>query len=62
MKKFTIFFEAYGRKLKKQVVAKDEHEARMKILNDIKFHKVQFDGMANDDDTAFDFIKDFLKM
>lgn len=59
---YKVFFEVYGKKMQTKVVAKDEHEARMKVLNEIKFHKVQFDSFQNKDDDFFDSIKDILNL
>ena len=40
MEKFTVYFEIYGRKLKTDVIAMNEEQAKMHVTAKIKFFKV----------------------
>lgn len=39
MRNYDVYFELYGKKLKKRVLAKSEADAKKQIANDIVFHK-----------------------
>jgi len=39
MRNFDVYFEIYGKKLKKRVLAENEDDAKKQIVNDIIFHK-----------------------
>lgn len=54
MRKHTIYFEIFGKKLKTTVMANNEREAKELIKNKIIFHKIQAER-----DVGFD-IFDFL--
>ncbi len=45
MKIFTIYFEVFGRKLKKDIEAYSDYEAkeilRLQLLKSLKYHKVE---------------------
>lgn len=40
IKKYDVYFEIYGNKMKTTVTANSESEAKNKIKNKLKFHKV----------------------
>ena len=40
-KKFEVKFEMFGKKMKTEVLAKDEAEARYLILGKVVFHKIE---------------------
>jgi len=40
MNDYMVFFELYGKKMKIHIQATDEDEAKMRIMDDIIFHKV----------------------
>lgn len=61
-KDFVVYFEFYGKKMKTTVLAENEHDAKNKVKEKIKFHKVE---KANSDfnkcmDTI-DELNDFIK-
>ena len=41
MKKYTVFFEIYGKKLKTVVYAESEAKAREIVKNKVVFHKIE---------------------
>lgn len=54
MKTYTVFFEAFGRKMRTEVRAKNETDAQNEIYKKIKFVKVV-------ESEPFDFIKELNK-
>lgn len=51
----TVFFEIYGKKLKVQVDAKDDEEAKYLVRGAIKFHKI-----TSSKKDEVDFLKDMF--
>lgn len=47
-----VYFELYGKKLKAEVEASSEEEARQKIINRLKFHKI-----VKKEDEVLEFLK-----
>ena len=41
MKKFTIYFEFYGRNMKATVLSDNEENAKKQLKNNIIFHKIE---------------------
>ncbi|WP_373399678.1 hypothetical protein V8V91_08475 [Algoriphagus halophilus] len=41
MKQYTVYFEIFNKKLKANVMAKSEEDAKQKIREKISFHKVE---------------------
>jgi hypothetical protein len=41
MPKYTVYFELFTKKMKTEVIAANEHEAKEIIRNKIIFHKVE---------------------
>ena len=41
MKKYKVYFEFFGRKMKTEIFANDKLDAKVKIAEMIKFHKVE---------------------
>lgn len=41
MKKYTVYFDVFGKKLKTSVVASNEEEAKRRVLDKIVFDKVE---------------------
>lgn len=61
-KKFKVLFELYGKKMQTTVIAKDEHDARMQVLNKIVFHSVRFESFVNEEDDALDALKKIFNL
>ncbi len=40
MKKYTLYFEFFGRKMKFSCVARSESEAKLIVIDKIQFHKI----------------------
>jgi uncharacterized lipoprotein YehR (DUF1307 family) len=59
-KKYTVYFELYGKKMKTEVYARDSVEAKNIIKDKIIFHKIEADK-SNDIKNAFDSIPDEFK-
>jgi len=55
--KFTVWFELYGKKMKVTVEAKDAVDARIKVRDSIRFHKIE-----QEKDDVLDFLKDMFNM
>lgn len=65
MKKYDVYFEIFGKKMKASVAAKSEEDAKAAIKEKIIFHKVHedvFDTDSKDLKEAFDAIKNFLNI
>jgi hypothetical protein len=64
MKKFNVYFEIFGKKLKTEVEASSQEDAKKKIKNKIIFHKVEktFDDNKNEVKDSSDFMTDFFNM
>ena len=41
MEKFTIYFELFGKKMKTEIQARSESEAKQKLFDKIVFHKIE---------------------
>jgi hypothetical protein len=59
-KKYTVYFELYGKKMKTEVYAKDSVDAKKVIKDKIIFHKIEADSI-NDVKDAFDGFPDDFK-
>lgn len=59
MKTFRLWFEIYGKKLKVETDAPTEAEARSKVRNSIKFHKVEEVRKTDIPDFIEDIFKNF---
>jgi uncharacterized lipoprotein YehR (DUF1307 family) len=59
-KKYTVYFELYGKKMKTEVYAKDSVDAKKVIKDKIIFHKIEADN-SNDIKDAFDGFPDSFK-
>ena len=60
MKKYNIYFEIYGKKLKTTVNANDPQEAMNLVKNKIIFHKIEEEKRTDVDDFV-DTIKSVFK-
>ena len=56
MKRYTVYFELFGKKMKTTVDAVNELQAQEYIRNQVIFHKVQ--QAAPTDDDVFNFLFD----
>ena len=60
LRKYTVYFELYGKKMRVKVLAESEHDAKQVVKSDIKFHKIEYD--KNDDyNLAMNFFDDLFK-
>jgi hypothetical protein len=59
-KKYTVYFELYGKKMKTEVYAKDSVDAKKVIKDKIIFHKIEADN-SNYIKDAFDGFPDDFK-
>lgn len=50
MKNHTVYFEFFGKKMKTQILAKDQEDAKQKIKEKIKFEKIVADTSKFFDD------------
>lgn len=57
MKKFTIYFEIFGKKMKHSVVAENYDQAKQIIKDKIVFHKVDIEPTFNTEDFLMGFFK-----
>ena len=62
MKKYTVYFEVFGHKLKHVVYATCEEQARDLIKAKIYFHKVEQGRAKSKEDAAFERLKDILNI
>ena len=53
MKKYIIYFEIFGKKLRVKIIAKSVLDAQEQIRNKIKFHKIK-------EQTEFDDLLDII--
>jgi len=58
-KKYTVYFEIFGKKMKTKVLATDQQEARSLVLGKVIFHKIECD---NSEDTVLNNLKDIFGM
>ena len=54
---FTVWFELFGKKMKVTIEAKDKVDARIKIRDSLRFHKIE-----REEDDVLDFLKDTFGM
>ena len=47
MKEYTVYFEIYGKKMKTTVFASSEDSAKQKIINRLKFLKIEVNEVKN---------------
>ena len=57
MRKYTVYFEMYGKKMKTSVMAQNIEHAKWLVTNQIVFHKVVPIVEQQDD---VEFLKDFF--
>jgi len=53
MKTYTVYFEAFGRKMRTDVIASNESNAKLAVIDKIKFFKCE----AKDGESASEFMK-----
>lgn len=51
---FIVYFEVYGKKMKTEVEARDEQQAKETVLSKIIFHKIEKDDPE-------DYVMDFFR-
>jgi hypothetical protein len=63
MKKYILYFELFGKKMKSEVNATSEIDAKQKILDKVIFHKIQIEDCyhKNDMKEIFDMFANILK-
>lgn len=44
MRQFKVYFEIFGKKMRVNILAADENEARQKVLEKVNFRKVEEDS------------------
>ena len=59
MKKYKIYFEIFGKKMKFETVAMNEDEAKMKVINRIKWYS--FEVIEDESEIIGDFLNGFKK-
>jgi hypothetical protein len=47
MKKYTIYFEIFGKKMKTVVFAESEEKAKFILLDKVVFHKIESEKIYN---------------
>jgi hypothetical protein len=57
MKRFTVYFTLYGKKMKVTKMALSKEDAKIKVKNDIQFDLIR----QEDDDAVIDFFKNIWK-
>ena len=57
-KKYTVYFEIFGKKMKTEVKAHDPAKARQKVIDKLIFHKVEVKDNVGD---IPDIFKDIFK-
>ena len=63
MKKFKVYFEIFGKKMKTSITANSREEAKQLLMKKIIFHKVELDeDFKFQDDDVLDFLKGTFKM
>ena len=62
MKKYSIWFELYGKKMKTVVVAENEQKAIEELKNKIVFHRVKEAGGDDYFDKAIEVIDKFINV
>jgi hypothetical protein len=58
MKRFTVYFTLYGKKMKVTKMALSKDDVKTKVKNDIQFDLIR----QENDDTVIDFFKDMFRM
>jgi len=58
MKRFTVYFTLYGKKMKVTKMALSKDDAKAKVKNDIQFDLIR----QENDDAVIDFFKDMFGM
>lgn len=59
MKKYKIYFEIFGKKMKFETYAMNVDEAKMKVINRIKWHG--FEVIEDESEIIGDFLNGFKK-
>jgi len=63
MKKFKVYFEIFGKKMKTSITANSKEEAKQLLMEKIIFHKVEVDeDFKLQDEDVLDFLKGAFKM
>lgn len=57
--KYTVYFEVFGKKMKTEVLATDQQEARSLVLGRVIFHRIECD---NFEDTTVQNLKNIFGM
>ena len=61
MKKFVIYFEIFGKKMKTTLLSDTEENAKKEIINKIVFHKIEKEkSQFNKDSDFFDNFMDII--
>lgn len=59
MKRYKIYFEIFGKKMKFETYAMNEDEAKMKVINRIKWHGIEV--IEDESEIIGDFLNGFKK-
>lgn len=59
-KTYTVFFAVFGRKMKTNVIARSEDEAKQKVLEKVFFHKIVVDKNDKDLGDILNDMNDFI--
>lgn len=59
MKTYQVYFEMFGKKMKAEIKAKSEADAKQQVINKIIFHKVQ--AVPSDIDSIMEWFEKILK-
>ena len=63
MKKYTVYFELFGKKMKTTVLASSKIEAQERILSKVKFHKIEPKRFTEKESKEFvDDMQDLMEM
>ena len=63
MKKYTVYFELFGKKMKTTVRASSKIEAQEQILSKVKFYKVEPERFTEKESKMFvDGMQDLMEM
>lgn len=61
MKKYMVYFEFFGRKMKIEVIAENEQEAKDQIKDRLIFHRIDIENIDFGDELRDFLIKNNLK-
>lgn len=62
MKNYIVYFEMFGKKMKTTILAETETEAKQKVTDKIKWHKVveKPNDVFNESTDMFEYLKDVI--